>query len=80
MCSGPVGDGSSYWGLIQLKISGGALSESDLEAFKKKLTDFLNGQTVTAGLPVNVQAGLANGTIKVDDAEDGTSIQLINRK
>ncbi len=80
MCSGPVGNGQSYWGLIQLKISGGGMTEADLDHFKSKLTDFLNGKTVSSALPGNAQASLANGTIKVDDEQDGSSIQLVNRR
>lgn len=77
MCGGPVGDKQSYWGLIQIKVSGN-LTDAQLAAFKSKLNDFLNGIQVQAGLPNNVTASLANGTIKTDD-EDGTSIQLVNR-
>jgi len=80
MSSGPVSDGHSYWGLIQLKITGGGISDQDLDAFKAKLTDFLNGKTVASGLPAGVQASLANGTIKLDDPQDGASIQLVNRR
>ena len=80
MCSGPVGNGQSYWGLIQLKISGGTITEADLNNFKSQLTAFLNGQTVSSGLPGGVQASLANGTIKTDDPQDGTSLQLVNRR
>jgi hypothetical protein len=79
MCTGPVGNGQSYWGLIQLKITGGGITDADLAAFKSKLTAFLNGQTVTSGLPAGVQASLANGTIKTDDEGDGASIQLVKR-
>lgn len=78
MCSGPVGDNQSYWGLIQVKIAGNQLTAQQLENFKNALTTFLNsGQ---AGLPQNATAVLANGTIKSDDVEDGTSIALVNRR
>jgi hypothetical protein len=80
MSSGPISNGQSYWGLIQLKITGGGISDADLANFKSKLTDFLNGRTVASGLPAGVQASLANGTIKGDDPEDGASIQLVNRR
>jgi hypothetical protein len=78
MCSGPVGDNQSYWGLIQVKISGNQLTTQQLENFKNALTTFLNGGQ--AGLPQNATAVLANGTIKSDDVEDGTSIALVNRR
>ena len=29
MCGGPVGDKQSYWGLIQIKISGNEMTESN---------------------------------------------------
>src|ERR1051325_4189700 len=77
MCTGPVGNGQSYWGLIQLKITGGGITDGELAACKSKLTAFLNGQTVTSGLPAGVQASLANGTIKTDDEGDGAAIQLV---
>jgi hypothetical protein len=80
MCSGPVGDKQSYWGLIQIKIAGSEMSAAKLDEFKQKLTDFLSGKAVSADLPLNAKASLANGTIKTDDTEDGASIQLVNRK
>jgi hypothetical protein len=78
MCGGPVGDKQSYWGLIQVKISGNQMSADDLRRFKERLTAFLAdpGQT---GLLNNATAALANGTVKTDDLEDGVSIQLVNR-
>jgi hypothetical protein len=78
MCTGPVSDNQSYWGLIQIKISGNQMPVDQLDDFKRKLTAFLNNHT-ESGLPQNASASLANGAIKTDDAEDGTSIQLINR-
>jgi hypothetical protein len=78
MCTGPVSDNQSYWGLIKVKISGTAMSAAELDAFKGKLTAFLSNHTET-GLPQSATAGLANGAIKTEDAEDGTSIQLVNR-
>jgi len=78
MCGGPVGDGQSYWGLIQIKISGDGISEDQLNDFKTQLKKFMSGQTVSSGLPQNASASLANGTIKADD-DDFTSIQLTNR-
>lgn len=79
MCGGPVGDNQSYWGLIQIKISGNQMTAAQLDDFKNSLTAFLNGNQAQVGLPQNATASLANGTIKADDLEDGTSIQLINR-
>jgi hypothetical protein len=78
MCSGPVGDNQSYWGLIQVKISGNQLTAPQLENFKNALTAFLNSNQ--NGLPNNASAALANGTIKGDDPEDGTTIALVNRR
>jgi hypothetical protein len=79
MCGGPVGDKQSYWGLIQVKISGTQMPENELDEFKSKLVAFLSNHAQT-GLPVNATAALANGAIKADDLEDGTSIQLVNRR
>lgn len=79
MCSGPIGNGQSYWGLIQIKIQGTQMSEDQLDQFKTSLTSFLNGNQAQAGLPQGAVASLANGTIKTDDQEDGTSIGLTNR-
>lgn len=80
MCGGPVGNNQSYWGLIQIKISGNEMPADKLEEFKGNLRVFLNNHNLT-GLPNNATAALANGTIKTDEVnfEDGTSIQLINR-
>jgi hypothetical protein len=78
MCSGPVGKNQSYWGLIQVQVSAD-MTEDDLKAFKSKLNDFLRGKLVQADLPNNVNASLANGTIKTDN-EDFTSIMLVKRK
>jgi hypothetical protein len=78
MCSGPVGNGQSYWGLIQVKITGNGMTAAELDTFKANLTAFLNNATQT-GLPNNATAGLANGTIKTNDT-DGTSIELTNRR
>lgn len=79
MCSGPVGSGQSYWGLIQIKIEGSQMTADQLAQFKANLTSFLNGNQAQAGLPQGAIASLANGTIKTDDEEDGTSIVLTNR-
>ena len=79
MCGGPVGDKQSYWGLIQVKISGTQMPDHKLDEFKTKLIAFLSDHVQT-GLPVNATAGLASGAIKADDLEDGTSIQLVNRR
>jgi hypothetical protein len=79
MCTGPVSDGQSYWGVIQIKIPGSQMTEQQLKDFKTQLKAFLNGQSVSSGLPQNASASLANGTITVDDPEGGTSIQLKNR-
>jgi hypothetical protein len=75
MCIGPVGNGQSYWGLIQIKISAGdGLSPSDVEAFQNKLREFLSGLSLGTG----TLATLANATIKTD-GQDETSIKLHNR-
>jgi hypothetical protein len=79
MCGGPVGDGQSYWGVIQIKIANGQMTAAQLEAFKTKLTDFLNGNQTQAGLPQNASASLANGVIKTDDPDDGATVKLVNR-
>jgi hypothetical protein len=79
MCAGPVGGGQSYWGVIQIKISGDGMTEQQLDDFKTQLRKFLDGQSVSSGLPQNASASLANGAIKTDDPEDATSIQLKNR-
>ena len=79
MCTGPVGKGQSYWGLIQIKVPDNGISESQLDDFKVQLQKFLSGQSVSSPLPQNVTATLANGTIKTDDQGDHTSIQLKNR-
>jgi hypothetical protein len=79
MCGGPVGGGQSYWGVIQIKISGSEMTEDQLNQFKTQLKLFLSGQQVSPNLPQNATASLANGTIKTDDDEDGTTIKLINR-
>lgn len=79
MCTGPVGKGQSYWGLIQIKVPDNGISEDQLNDFKVQLQKFLSGQSVGSPLPQNVSATLANGTIKTDDQNDHTSIQLVNR-
>jgi hypothetical protein len=79
MCGGPVGGGQSYWGVIQIKISGDGITEQQLNDFKVQLRAFLSGQSVNSGLPQNASASLANGAVKTDDPEDCTSIQLKNR-
>jgi len=79
MCTGPVSENQSYWGLIQVKISSGTMTDAQLKTFKDSLAAFLSNHG-QSGLPVNATAGLANGTIKGDDLEDGTSIQLVNRR
>lgn len=79
MCGGPVGGGQSYWGVVQIKISGSGMTEQQLDDFKTQLKLFLSGQQVGPNLPQNATASLANGTIKTDDDEDGTTIKLINR-
>jgi len=79
MCTGPVGKGQSYWGLIQIQVPENGISESQLNDFKMELQKFLSGQSGSSPLPQNVSATLANGTIKTDDQNDNTSIQLKNR-
>jgi len=70
MCSGPVGDKQSYWGLI--KISGGTMSAQELADFKDRLRTFLDQEVQSGKVGA---AELANGTIKTD-GPDGASIQL----
>ncbi len=72
MCSGPVGGNQSYWGLIKVTGDKGDLSAEDLKNFKRDMNAFLDGHQ-------GVNAKLANGTIKLDDENDGTSIQLFDR-